>query len=119
MKNLWIFAALIIAGCGDSLPRNVDSARIGLWTEYHENVYTAKCDAIEEMGEWFIVCKNDAAGGVYWINSVDDNHYVVHAVNGRAKVHSNSFTKITTADFYLNGSFPNAEKAWLSLVEKI
>lgn len=110
---------LFLVGCGESLPRNVDAAKITLWTEYHDNIYTAKCDAIQEASEWFIVCAKDNLKGVYWIDSIDDSHYVVYAVNGKAKVHAGSFSQINASSFYLNGSFPEAESAWLSLRDKI
>ena len=115
MRALYMGLFLLgIVGCSESEPKVVDDAELKLWTAYHENIYTAKCNA-KLSKEWFVICENGSNKAVYWIQPITENDYVIHAVNGKAKQHSEKFPNLNISDFYLDGSYPNAESAWEEL----
>lgn len=100
-----------ISGC-NSEPKAVDQAKDKLWWEFQDNITKATCKPSEVESVWLIDCKtNESNHALFWVQIHSDTEYTIWAANGKAMQYKDKFTKTPVSEFYLNGTYPNVEKA--------
>ncbi|WP_417883597.1 hypothetical protein [Vibrio rumoiensis] len=105
----------------DNTPTVVKNAKTELWTEFHDNLFTAKCNTKNVEDIWFIDCRSEEDSpnfALFWVNPVSETQYELYAVNGKSKQYAKRFTKLNAIDFYNDGKHPKVQEAFNNYVSQ-
>lgn len=119
--SILLITSVGLAGCSDS-PSIITDVKSELWMEFHNNVYTAKCNEEEIDKVWFITCAKDKDSpnkAVFSVDVLGDKEYQLYAVNGKAHQYSESFTKLHATKLFMDGKHPKTQSAWEVLRDRM
>lgn len=99
----------VISSALDSTPKAITEAKDELFNGYYDaNIYeNTSCKSAQIGEDWVILCERiggESNRGIFEVKLLDNDEYVIYAVNGSAKTHAGrmgkpfDFNRQTTVD---------------------